>query len=378
MPPPRKLSSRRRAIAAALVAAAAVCSSSPQLAAAASSPAAASTSSPIATATTTATSSAPRPLQLLAPQRHQLDVCSLHYATDAKKALASMELSYRGGKCVVAARTVSGATCDPAAADTAVLLGPFLCEAPVTLGAVSARLAADAARRSATAVGSSTALAGPGLNAWLTVSHEPAAAVNAWLTVSPAPAAAVAAPVATATGSGARNGNATAPANATATPLAASSSSSSSQQQPACMLTLQEPTKLLRAPGGTLGSGGRAPYVRGAYMITGLGCRAGVDPSRASVDAAADALLGGPAEQRRPFTFGLWVAPHAGEGAERSKACRLIVSATAPAAERAKAMARSAVAGDAFLSAEALACDHVEQLPQGGPYAEGCCYAGRR
>jgi hypothetical protein len=139
------------------------------------------------------------------------------------------------------------------------------------------------------------------------------------------------------------------------------------------MLTLQEPTKLLRAPGGTLGSGGRAPFVRGAYTLTGMGCRAGVDPSRASVDAAADALLGRPAEQRRPFTFGLWVAPH---DAAR-KACRLIVSATAPAAERARAAARSTVAGDAFLSADALACQHVPQMPQDGPFADGCCYAGR-
>jgi hypothetical protein len=277
-----------------------------------------------------------------------------------------MELSYRDGRCVVAARTVQGSTCDPSSADAAVLLGPFLCEAPVTLGAVSARLAADAARRSAaySTVGSgssssTSALAGPGLNAWLTVSAQPTAAVNAWLTVSPPPASKALAAANAPSADGGKN----------ATTLAAPGS-----HGPTCMLTLQEPTKLLRAPGGTLGSGGRAPYVRGAFSLTGLGCRAGVNPARASVDAAADALLGGPAEQRRPFTFGLWVAPHD----TKSKACRLIVSATAPAAERAKAMARSAVAGDAFLSAEALECDHVSQMPQEGPFAEGCCYAGRK
>jgi hypothetical protein len=263
-------------------------------------------------------------------------VCSLHYATDAKQALASMELSYRQGRCVVAARTVGG-SCSAQASDDAVVLGPFACDAPVPLSTVSARLAGagGAANRKA------PTLAGPGLNAWLAVD---------------VPAA-----------------NATAPAS--------------------CSLTLQEPTKLFKgaaaAPvpqqeaGGRAGTAGlRSAFVRAAYQLSGLGCRAGVAPGRAAVNAAADALLGGPAEQRRPFTFGLWVAPDegavataAGDGA--SQQCRLLVSAAAPQAERAQAMARSSVAGDAFLASDKVSCKHMVPLADEGALAQGCCYAGR-
>lgn len=294
---PKQSSRRSRVVAAALVAAA--CVSAP-LAAVAGPSAAFSVSNSAPAPKAPAPATTPTPAPTTAPflpaaaaapgKRHQLDVCSLHYATDSKRALASMELSYARGRCVVAARTVAGGACSAQATDTAVLLGPFDCEAPVTLSAVSARLAADSARRSAAAAAaaqaSSPSLSGPGLNAWLTVGSEPSAAVNAWLTVTPAAAS----NSSSSTGGGARDAAAL-PSSSSNTTLAAAAS-------PSCMLTLQEPTKLLRAPGGTLGSGGRAPYVRGAYTLTGMGCRAGVDPSRASVDAAADALLGAPAEQR--------------------------------------------------------------------------------
>lgn len=317
---PSSSSSSRRGRRAAAVALAALCSS-PVLAVAAAGP---------STTPAPSLSSAPQPAK-------QLDVCSLHYATDAKQALASMELSYRQGRCVVAARTVGG-SCSAQASDDAVVLGPFACDAPVPLSTVSARLAGagGAANRKA------PTLAGPGLNAWLAVD---------------VPAA-----------------NATAPAS--------------------CSLTLQEPTKLFKgvgaaAPrdqeaGGRAGAGGaRSAFLRAAYQLSGLGCRAGVAPGRAAVNAAADALLGGPAEQRRPFTFGLWVAPDggavaaaAGEGASQEQ-CRLLVSAAAPQAERAQAMARGAVAGDAFLASDKVSCKHMVPLADEGALAQGCCYAGR-
>jgi hypothetical protein len=310
-----KLSSSRRRRAAAM-AVVALCST----------PAALAAASP---------SSSPAPKTALAtPTTKQLDVCSLHYSADAKQHLASMELSYRQGKCVVAARTV-GASCAAQAADDAVLLGPFACDAPVPLSTVSARLAGagGAANRRA------PSLAGPGLNAWLTVD--------------------------------------TVAANATK-----------------CSLTLQEPTKLFKAAapaaapqsrheaGGRAGAaaGARSGFLRAAYTLSGLGCRAAVAPGRASVDAAADALLGGPAEQRRPFTFGLWVAPDEGplnEGQQEQGQCRLLVSAAAPQAERVQAMARSAVAGDAFLAADKVACRHHVPLADDGALAQGCCYGGR-
>jgi len=375
-------------------------------AALAAAPLAAAAAAPLAAAATVVAAAAAAPGALAAatsPLHRQLDVCSLHYATDAKKALASMELSYRAGMCVVAARTV-GATCDPLAADEAVLLGPFACDAPVGLAAVSARLAADAARRasgasmpSASPSAGASALAGPALNAWVTVqgpaapAAAPAAAGNA--TVAPAAAA--------------KAGNATAAAAKAAVAVVAAAAAKAAgnatllgASPSLCSLTLQEPTKLrqrmARAPDARLsdaerleapGAAGRSSFARGAFALSNLGCRAGVSPARASVDAAADAMLGGPAEQRRPFTFGLWVAPEGlaaaptapgAKQADGPSSCRLVVSAQAPVAERMQAMARSAVAGDAFLGADAVTCEHfVPAAEEEGLLATGCCYAGR-